>query len=274
MRPTAFLAAAVLAFSSPVIAVAEDEPVPALDPVAIELVTQSAEFLAAQQNLSMNWFVSFDVVVDGREKITYLRSGSNTMSRGEGFYSYLERGDGVREFFYDGETFSISIPGDSAYVSAPFDGGYVALIQTLRDEYDVILPIWEMLTPKSGEELLDGVEAAAYLGTTFFAGREAHHIAFAEYSGDWQVWISTDPDAPVPLMVVGTDPYSQGWPQYSAYLSDWDFAPEIPEDRFTFAPQDGDVKISWPKIVEVYETEKQELQQGSKGRTQPSESGN
>ncbi len=274
MRLLARIAALAAVLLAPSSLTAEEETAPAPDPVAIDLVTQSAEFLAAQENLLMNWFVSFDVVVEGREKITYLRSGYNLLSRGDGFYSFLEREDGPREYFYDGTTFTLSIPDKKAYVSAPFDRGYVALIETLRNEYDLALPIWELLTPKSREELLDGVEAAAYLGTTLFAGREAHHLAFAEYERDWQIWISTDPDRPVPLLIVGTDPYSQGWPQYRAYFTDWDFAPDVAEGRFTFSPEAEDVQVSWPKVTEAYEAEQADRQQGSKGRTQSPETKN
>jgi hypothetical protein len=60
---------------------------PAIDPLAVNLALEAADFLARQPDISVGWFVSYDVVVDGREKITYNRSGTNVLSRGEGFYS-------------------------------------------------------------------------------------------------------------------------------------------------------------------------------------------
>ena len=250
-----------------------EEDVPALDPEAVDLLTNAASFLAEQQKLSFNWFVSFDVVVDGREKITYLRSGYNILSRGEGFYSFSESGDGVREYFYDTAAVAIADPGKNAYVSAPFDGTFEELVARLRVEYGVILPIWEMLSKTSSDDLLRETEAAAYLGTTLFAGREAHHLAFADYDQDWQVWISTDEDKPLPLMIVGTNPYEQGWPQYRAYFTDWNLEPEIVEGQFTLVPDEDDIRVSWPKVVAAVEAGREGLLIGSKARTGPAATG-
>ncbi len=250
-----------------------DEDVPALDPQAVGLLTNAASFLAEQQKLSFNWFVSFDVVVDGREKITYLRSGYNILSRGEGFYSFSESGDGVREYFHDNAVMAIAYPGKNAFVSTPFDGTLEELVERLRGEYDVILPIWEMLSKTSSDDLLRETKAAAYLGTTLIAGREAHHLAFADYDQDWQVWISTDESKPLPLMIVGTNPYKQGWPQYRAYFTDWDLEPEIIEGQFSFVPDEDDIRVSWPKVVAAVEAERENLLIGSKARTGPAATG-
>ena len=51
---------------------------PMLDAEAIELARASAEFLASRPAMSFNWFVSYDEVRDGREKLTYMRSGTGS----------------------------------------------------------------------------------------------------------------------------------------------------------------------------------------------------
>ena len=225
-----------------------EPPRPAIDPKAIEIAEAAIEHLSRQPRIALEWFVSYDVIVDGREKITYTRSGENLLSRGEGFYSYAESRERIREYFFDGGTFWIHNVEDNAYVALPFAGRFDELVQRIRVEYDIPLPIWELLSREGTDELLSDLEAAAYLGEIRFAGRAAHHLAFAKYDQDWQIWVSTDPANPVILSLVGTNPYEQGWPQYRAYFHDWDFAPDIEEGAFAFSPPEDAIRMTMPKV--------------------------
>jgi len=228
-----------------------DDAPPPLDPQAVEILTSATEYLAAHNALAMDWFVSFDVVVDGREKITYMRSGANLLQRGVGFYGYSEFGDETREYFFDGAQFQIFDVEENAYVSTDFSGDFDALADRASEAYDIRLPIWQVMSSSPRSELLDRAESAAYLGTTRLAGREAHHLAFSDYDTDWQIWISTEPDQPELMMIVGTDPYTQGWPQYRAYFTNWDFDPDIPDGVFTYVPDEEAELMTWPKPEDV-----------------------
>lgn len=246
LRPATCLAALAIA---PVSALADShDPAPPLDPAAVELVQQAADFLAGQPRLRVDWFVSYDEVIDGREKITHLRSGSNLLDREHGFHAYAEDGDRTREYFFDGETVTAYHVEDHAYARAEIAGSFADLVAVLQVEYGVTLPIWQILSHEAGDELLADAETGAYLGLTRIAGQAAHHLAFSSYDHDWQLWVADDPDRPLLLMLVGTDPYSQGWPQYRAYFTGWDFEPEIPEGAFTFVPDEDAVRMVWPRV--------------------------
>lgn len=220
-----------------------------LDPQAAEIAQASADFLARQPALAFDWFVSMDQIVDGREKITHIRSGSNLLIRDKGFYSVAERADGLREYFYDGEIFTIAAPEEAFYASAPFDQGFEALVAAAIERAATPVPLWWIMSRTLPEGLLDEVEGAAYLGVVRLAGAEAHHLAFTEYDEDWQVWISTDPERPVPLMMVGTETHKQGWPQYTAYMTNWSFEPAAQDGAFTFVPAEDDVSVAMPQLV-------------------------
>lgn len=240
---------------------AQAQEVPDLDPQAVEILTNATEFLANQESMSVDWFVSFDVIVDGREKITYARSGNNILVRGKGFYSYSEFGNDTREYFYDNENFQIHDVGDNAFVTAPFADGFDVLVDRIDAEYEIVLPIWQIMSSAPKAELLDDATDAAYLGTTRLEGRPAYHLAFSDYDRDWQIWISTDPDRPEILSMVGTDPYVQGWPQYRAYFSNWNFEPEVPDGVFTYVPDETAEQMTWPKLSERVEVRRDDLQQ-------------
>lgn len=220
-----------------------------IEPLAMEIAEAAVNYIAEKQRLAVDWFVSFDVVVDGREKLTYSRSGRNVLARGEGFYAFSELGDETREYYYDFSRFTVYDVEGNAYATTPFRGAFGDLTERVADEYDIRLPIWTLMSADPGLELLGSVTAAAYLGTTRIAGHPAHHLAMSDYESDWQLWVSTNADAPELLMLVGTNPYEQGWPQYRAYFSNWDFDPDIDPSQFVFEPGETAEPMVWPKSV-------------------------
>lgn len=233
----------------PAQALADQTDPPAIDPKAAAITTASFDFIASQPAMTVSWFITYDRIFEGREKITFIRSGTNTLARGKGFRSYSEHDSEVREYVYDGERFTVSAPNGDFYATTEVSGDFDTLVTGLKERHDLVLPLWSVMSAQSADEFFDDVERATYLGTTLVNGQGAHHIAFSEYAEDFQLWISTDPERPVPLMIVGTEPYKQGWPQYSAFLYDWTLSPELPEDFFAFVPDDDDVEIGFSSLV-------------------------
>jgi hypothetical protein len=221
---------------------------PQLDARAIELMRRSAQFLADQPALSFNWFVSYDEVIDGREKITFLRSGSNLLVRDKGFFSRAEGENGIREWRYDGRQVTFAAPAEKYYASTEFKQGFDALVDSALEIIGSEIPLYAIMRRGLPERLEEGLKGAAYLGVTWVAGQQVHHLAFSDEVEDWQVWISTSEEQPVPLVIVGTEPKKPGWPQYRAYITDWSFKPQYDAAVFKYAPAEGDVQISFPEL--------------------------
>lgn len=221
--------------------------VPEIDPIAIEWVEAVSASIVSKERLSVSWFVSFDQVVDGREKITHIRSGMAALVRDDQYYARVEQEGGPREFFFDGLGVTVYLPDENSYVHKPFLGDFEQLAETITQEHDARLPIWQVLVPDTADELLRDVTAAAYLGEKMLAGKLVHHVALSTYKEDLQLWILGGEAEPVLQMMVGTNPYEQGWPQYRAYFTDWNFDPEFDEDMFTYYPNEDAVRLVWPK---------------------------
>ncbi|MEL6336717.1 MAG: DUF2092 domain-containing protein [Pseudomonadota bacterium] len=235
------------------LAFAQEGSAPAEDPLdadaanaeqAIEIARASAAFIAQQERLGFRWFLSFDEVLQGREKLTFVASGQNVLDREQGFLFSAERDVGRRDYYYDGAVFTISAPEEDFYTSIDFEGGFDRLIEVIRERSDTVPPLWAVMSTTLPDRLMATVEGAAYLGITRIAGQEVHHLAFHTYDEDWQLWVSTDETMPVPLMLVGTDTYQQGWPQYRAHMMDWTFEPEIDPSAFVFVADEDDEAVS------------------------------
>jgi hypothetical protein len=218
-----------------------------IDPAAVDLIQKSAEFLANRKQLSFDWFSSYDEIIDGK-KLTFMRSGSNVLLRDKGFYSRVEGDTGVREYFYDGRQVAVVAADDGFYAVQEFDKGFEALIDAVREATDEEIPLHAIMVRDLPDRVVDGLTSATYVGRADIAGAQAHHLAFSDAEEDWQVWISTDENEPVPLVIVGTESSKPGWPQYRAYLSDWAFDGEIDSALFTFKPEDGVAKIAFPEL--------------------------
>ncbi|MCE8534646.1 DUF2092 domain-containing protein [Ruegeria pomeroyi] len=234
---------ATIATLFPTSALVQEVPDPAVDPLAVEIAMRAANYLAEQPRISFNWFNTFDVVVEGREKITYTLSGTSYLSRNEGFFASIDYDGEYREYIYDGATFVVHHVEENAFSEIPFVGEFEELVERLDIEYGLTVPMWSLLSRDLNDAFLENVEAAAYLGETRFAGNPVHHLAFSEYEQDWQIWISTDIDRPVIYAFVGTEPHVQGWPQFRAHMADWDFETLPEEGAFSFEPPENAVRM-------------------------------
>jgi hypothetical protein len=232
-------------------AAAEEAAVSPIDPVAAEIVHNATRYLAALPAFSFTYFITSDEIADGREKLTNISSGAIEMERGKGFFAKTERGNTYRDYYYDGAQFTVSSPDEQFYSTVPFSGSYDDLVARVRENTGLILPVWTMLSSDLPERLTEEVVAAAYLGTTLLAGQEVYHIAFTSRDEDWQIWISTDEDEPLPLMLVGTRTDLQGWPSFRANFLDWNTAPEVDSSGFTFTPNEGDESITMPWLLDL-----------------------
>ncbi|PSL17699.1 DUF2092 domain-containing protein [Shimia abyssi] len=241
----AFVIFGVIAFSQG--AGAQDTGDQLIDPKALGLVEKATEYVAEQGSISVSWFVSFDEVIDGREVVTHIRSGDTILARDVGYYSYAEQGTDVREYFFDGTVLSVHLLERNAYVQLPYWGSFDALAARIAQEFDTALPIWQVLVRDSADQLLGEVTSAAYLGTKRIAGRDTHHIAMSTYEYDLQIWLSDEADTPVPVMMVGTEPYKQGWPQFRVYFQNWNFEPVLNEELFSYEPDAKATRLAWPK---------------------------
>ena len=235
--------------ATPIAVLAQDGP--GIDQLAIEIATTSSSYLASQGSMSVGWFVTYDDVVDGREKRTAVWSGESLLVRGEGYRASSTEGTDIREYYYDGEVFTALFGDQAQFAQVETTGSFADLVQTLATSNDFTLPLSDVFDQSGAAEGLSAASEAVYLGEVLFGGVPAHHLAFRRYEADWELFISADDAQPVPLMMTGSNPYVQGWPKFQAVFYDWNFAPEVTEDSFRFSQPDGFEQIELPKVEEA-----------------------
>ena len=219
------------------LAVADERP--GIDPRALEIVAESSDFLSSRAGASVGWLITYDKIVDGRKKHTEVWTGSSVLVRGVGYKSTSSQGIRSQQNAYNGSNFSVAYADTQEYATVEIEGSFREMVDTLRDDYAFSIPMADVFDPSGADGALEQLTEAEYLGEVLFGDQVVHHVAFRRYEGDWQIWISTDSERPVPLMIVGTDPYSLGWPQFQALLYDWSFDLEMSASEFEFPKPQG-----------------------------------
>ena len=220
-----------------------------VDPFAAKIVRQSAEFLAGRPSISFSWFVTNDEIADTGETITTVESGNTTMDRSAGFVEQTEQESGRRDYYYDGNAFTVVFPDEMIYASQPYSGDYDSLVASLRERTGAVLPAWIVLSAKLPDKIFEDLNSAAYLGTIMLMGDPVHHIATSSTGSDLQLWISTDESAPVPMMLIGTLTDQPGTPRYHVRFSSWGFDHDLDTSQFIFSPDPEYERIAMPPLA-------------------------
>ena len=130
----------------------------------------------------------------------------------------------------------------NAYASAEMPDTIDATLDKYEDDYGVVLPLADLLYSDPYKTLMEGVTYGRYLGLHLAAGVPCHHLAFAQDTIEWQIWIDAG-DKPLPRKLVITYVDEPGEPQYSATIRRWRLDGKVPEGLFTFEAPEGAKKV-------------------------------
>jgi hypothetical protein len=157
----------------------------------------------------------------------------------------------VRNFYYDGKTFTMYSPRMSVFaqVAAPPTIGEV--VGKIQEEYDINLPLTDLFTwADSPAEHGKAITSGIYVGPAKIRDIECDQYAFRQPDVDWQIWIQRG-DTPLPRKVVITTRDDPALPQYTVYL-DWNLTPKFDNATFAFTPPKDTYEI---EIVKVSNTD-------------------
>jgi hypothetical protein len=212
----------------------------------MDLIRTSSEFLAKLPRFSAQWLATSDDIAEDKQLLTSVQSGMTVMDRSQGFFSSAERDADRRDYYFDGKDFTVAAPDQKFFATFPFNGSFDALVDAVEARTETSLPLWSLLSPDLPHMLLGRVETATFLGEALLEGRPVHHVAFTGLNEDWQIWISADSNAPLPLMMVGSGKGNASSAQYRVYFKAWDIAPEFDQSKFSFVPTGDYEQISVP----------------------------
>lgn len=238
-KPAATLPQPPAAVSSETMPVAETER------DAKKILMSMAGFLAKNPRFSVNLSSSYEVLQESGQKIEFSESRKITVSRPNGLRVEVEHSDGEKHLvLYDGKEITTFSPTQDVYAQVSKPGGIDEAVTYFLKDLRMRLPLAALLLSRLPTELERRTQALDYVEKDVIHGTPVHHLAGRTETVDYQVWIPAGAQ-PLPLRVVLTYKNAEGQPSFRAQFFDWNLAPEIQDNQFTFTPSEGARKIAF-----------------------------
>lgn len=200
---------------------------------AKNLLKAMSDYLAAQNVISFEYDVNFEVVTKDQQKLALASSGAITLNRPDKIRATRSGGFADVEMLFDGKTLTLLGRTANLYTQIEVPGTVDHLVDELRDEYNKPLPGADLLLSNVYDQLMLDVVDVKDLGSGVIGGVECDYLAFRAKEVDWQIWIAQG-DRPYPCRYVITSKLVANGPQYSIQIRDWKTGDEVASDDFRF----------------------------------------
>jgi hypothetical protein len=219
------------------------------DPKTILL--KMCDFLKKQPKFSFKAEVTDDRVYAGGRKLQYGLEMAAFFQRPDKLRINGEGDVENKQLIYDGKTLTLYDKDKNVYGSLKMAGTLDAALDKVNKDYGLRVGLAELGTNHLAAHATQGLTNSLYVGMSKVRGVPCYHLAFDKERAHFQLWISSG-EPPLLRKVVVTQKKLPGAPQWTAYLSDWNFSPPLTAALFTFTPPAGAHKI---KFLPVKKTE-------------------
>jgi len=218
---------------------------PSPDP--LKILQSTCDFLKSQQQFSYKAEVADDEVYYGGKKLQYEIDMETFVRRPDRLRVNAE-GDLIdKQFFFDGKTITLYDKDHNVYGTMEVPPDIESALEKANKDFGVRVALTDLASPNLWELLSKGIKHSLYVGLSQIRGVSCHHLSFDNEQVQLQVWIETG-DKPLPRKVVLTHKNLPGSPQWTAYISDWNFSPQVPDNLFAFTPPQRAEKIKFVPV--------------------------
>lgn len=224
----ALLAAAVLTGTG---CKAGDPQAGLLDPRADDLLIAMGRTLADARQFTFRADTTSDEQLTTGQFIQVSSRRRFSVRRPDCIYVESEGDLTSRRSWYLGNSLTVLDKRGNRYSVAKVPDNIDQTLDFLVEEYDLTLPLADLFFADPYDAMIAAVESGHYIGRTEVDGRPCHHLAFSQEGIDWQIWIDAD-GTPVPRKLVITFKTVSGWPQFTAWLRDWNLSAVITDEAF------------------------------------------
>jgi hypothetical protein len=244
MRLTASVVTTLIVLAAIPADAAED---PVVDPAADMLLQRMGAVLAAANEFTVtNVFTSDEVVTTG--EIVQLEGTVEIARRQrDGLRAAISGDFGSKNYFFDGKKMTFADGENRTYASVAITGTIDEVTDAMWQNFGIKIPLVDFLVSDPYADLMENVQTGFYAGLHMVDGVRHHHLVFIEEEIDWQIWIA-DGVLPLPSKMVITYKLEDGYPQYTATLTDWNLSPGLNDAVFNFVPPTGTIEIEFATV--------------------------
>ncbi len=226
----------------------QGEKATAPSPDPRQILQKMCDFLKSQQQFTYKAEVADDQVYEGGKKLQYEIEMETSVKRPDRLRVNAE-GDLIdKQFYFDGKTITLYDKDHNVYGTLEVPPDIESALEKANKEFGVRVALTDLASPQLCEHIGKRIKHSLYVGQSKIRGVICHHLSFDGDEAQLQVWIDAG-DRPLPIKVVLTHKNLPGSPQWTAYLSDWNFSPQLPENLFAFTPPQGAEKIKFVPVA-------------------------
>jgi hypothetical protein len=197
-----------------------------------------SDLLARTPALSYATTQVFERVRRSGARVTERTSKQVVLKRPDGLSvrTQGEGRDGV--LWYDGKTISVQANSRKVYATAPIQATLDQLIDYVSERLAVPLPTADLLYSSPYDSLVGPTTRGKYQGRGDVEGVACHRLAFEDEAVDWQICLD-DGARPLPRRLEILYRTDRGQPRVTVTFTEWNLAPAIAADAFTFRVPEG-----------------------------------
>ena len=205
-----------------------------------------SEYLRGSKSFSFHADIQYDDVLPSGQKIAFAAEADIALRRPNGIHAVQVADTGIRRLWFDGKAMTLYDPDKQTAGVETFSGNTDKALDHMMNALHFNPPLADFLYEDPAKALLKTALHGFVVGNSPVNGVVCRHLAFVDRQIDWQIWIENG-KMPLPRKLVITYKTLPGSPQYSATLSDWDFASRLPDRLFQPDIPAGTVRIPFLK---------------------------
>lgn len=207
-----------------------------------QVLNQVCSFLEAQKAFSVDMDITYDNVLTTGEKVQYSAYQQLQVQKPNRLRSNYVGDERVTNLYYDGKSLTLESPNLNYYGTKAAPATLDAALNQFEQEYGVTIPMSNLAASQTCADMKSDVQRSMFVGVDMVNREPMYHILLSGKERDYQIWVTRDKQ---PLLKKAIITYKDlpGSPQYTVYLSNWNFNPQIPANTFTFTPPKDAIKI-------------------------------
>jgi len=215
-----------------------------------KILQQACEFLKAAKQFTFKAEVTDDRVYTAGKKLQYAFD----------LEAYVQRPDKLRvnaagdlenkQFFYNGKTITLYDKSHNHYAVMEAPATIDEAMEKADKEYGLRVSLADLAESQTHALMTKGVKHALYVGEGLVRGVKCHHLAFDKDDIQWQIWIDAGEKPLIRKLLINQKMLAAS-PQWTAYLTDWNFSPQLADNLFAFTPPQGATKTKFVSLKEV-----------------------
>jgi hypothetical protein len=207
-----------------------------------QVLDQVCRFLEAQKAFSVDMDITYDDVLASGEKVQYSAFQTLWIQKPNRLRSDYVGDERVTSFYYDGKTATLESPNLNYYATKAAPATLDAALDQFQQKYGVTIPMSNLAASQTCADMKADVQRSLFIGVDMVNRMPMYHILLSGKERDYQIWVTRDPQ-PLLQKAIITYKTLPGSPQYTVYLSNWNFKPQISPDTFTFTPPKNAIQI-------------------------------